>query len=152
MALSAGVSWTLKGGAAGSIQFPVQVKSAAVVYNGALVSFETLSGAVIPFDGGSTDVLCGWHFGDTVTGDGTATKNARICTGPFIGENVSLGGTLNNSTADLGRIVYATDDGTYTVASGGAQVGRIVAYKSAGVFDVLFRYSFGRYGTTTGGA
>lgn len=151
MALSAGVSWTLKGGA-DCIQLPLQVKSAAVIYNGALVSFQTLNNAVQPFDGGSTDVLCGWHFGDTVTGDGTALKNALIRTGPFIGERVTVGGSVANDVSDIGKIVYATDDGTYTIASSGAQVGRIVAYRSTGVFDVLFRYSFGRFGTTTGGA
>ena len=151
MALSAGVSWTLKGGA-DCVQVPLQVKSAAVIYNGALVSFQTLNNAVQPFDGRATDVLCGWHFGDTVTGDGTALKMARIRTGPFIGESVTVAGSVANDVTDIGKIVYATDDGTYTISSSGAQVGRIVAYRSTGVFDVLFRYSFGRFGTSTGGA
>lgn len=151
MALSAGVSWTTKGGVS-CIQFPLQVKSAAVIYNGALVSFETLNNACIPFDGGSTDVLAGWHFGDTVTGDGTKLKAARIHTGPFIGERVTVGGSPANDATDLGRIVYASDDGTYTISSSGAAVGRITAYYGSGVFDVAFKNVLGRYGTTTGGA
>ena len=151
MALSAGVSWTLKGGA-DCIQLPLQVKSAAVIYNGALVSFQTLNNAVQPFDGGSTDVLCGWHFGDTVTGDGTALKNALIRTGPFIGERVTVGGSVANDVSDIGKIVYATDDGTYTIAASGAKVGWIIAYRSTGVFDVHFTNVGHRFGTTTGGA
>lgn len=152
MALSAGSSWTIKGGTDSGLQMALEVKSAAVIYNGALVSFQTLSGAVQPFDGGATDVLAGWHFGDTVTGDGTKLKNALVRTGPFIGERVTVGGSVANANTDLGKIVYASDDGTYTITAGGAQVGRITGYYGAGVFDVAMRYSFGRFGQTTGGA
>lgn len=151
MALSAGVSWTVKGGADSALQFPLQVKSASVIYNGALVSFETLNNACIPFDGGATDVLAGWHFGDTVTGDGTKLQNARIRTGPFIAERITVGGSPSNDATDLGRIVYATDDGTYTITSSGARVGRIIAYYGSGVFDVAFAKVLGNYGTTNVG-
>lgn len=148
MALSANATYTIKGGAS-CLQMPLQVKSASVIYNGALVSFETLNGAVIPFDGGSTDVLAGWHFGDAVTGTSSAPyATAKIRTGPFIIERLTVGGSPSNSATDLGRSVFATDDGTYTITSSGALVGKIVAWYGSGVFDVAMRNVLGKYGTT----
>lgn len=153
MALSANAKPVISGGV-DCIQFTAPVKTSSVVYNGALCSFETLNGPVIPFDGGSTDVLAGWHFGDAVTGNTSAAvpPRATLKTGPFIYLGLTVGGSPSNSTADLGRSVYASDDGTYTITASGAAVGKIVAYYGAGVFDVAMKNVLGRYGTTTGGA
>lgn len=153
MALSANAKPVISGGAS-CVQFTAPVKTSSVVYNGALCSFETLNGAIIPFDGGATDVLAGWHFGDTVTGNTAATvpPRATLKSGPFIWNSLTVGGSPSNSITDLGRIVYASDDGTYTITATGAAVGRIVAYVSTGVFDVEMKNVFGRFGTTTGGA
>lgn len=148
MALTAGVARTTKGGAE-SVQFPLTVKNASVVYNGALVSFETTMGEAIPFDGTATDCLAGWHFGDTVTGNSAAPREkCRIRTGPFIFERLTVGGAVANGAADLGKKVYATDDGTYTVNSGGAHVGWITEWYGSGVFDVAVKNVLGRAGST----
>ena len=153
MALSANAKPVIAGGVS-CIQFTAPVKTSSVIYNGALCAFDTLNGPITAFDGGATDVLAGWHFGDTVTGNTAATvpPRATIKTGPFIWLGLTVGGSPSNSTLDLGRSVYASDDGTYTITATGAHVGKIVAYYGSGVFDVAMKSVIGRYGTTTGGA
>jgi len=104
--------------------------TAAVAYSGALLSHDTTTGAVKPFDGTQTDRLAGWHFGDAVTGLTTATPapRAKVTRGGFSIKDLTVGG-LANTAADYGAPVYATDDGTYTITDPGSgqKIGVVLA-------------------------
>ena len=118
-----------------------ELLNAAVVYYGSLCSFNTVTGGVKPFDGTVGDKLAGWHNSDSKTG-ATSTSpppRAQLITGPFMWEDCPLGGSPAGTAADLGKRVWATDDGTYTVADpggSGAEVGVIVMYKPSSAADV----------------
>jgi len=118
-----------------------EVKNTSVIYHGALVSCDTDTGAAKPFDGTKTDKLLGWHNGDSVTG-ATSTSpppRASLITGPFMWEDCPLSGSPAGTNADIGKRVWATDDGTYTITdpgSSGAEVGFICMYKTSSAADV----------------
>lgn len=104
------------------------VLNAAVVYNTALLTHDTTTGEVKPFDGTETDRFVGWHFGDTVTGNASgARERAQVKAGGFIFKDLPVTG-LANTSADFGELVFASDDGTYTlVTTTNKLVGRIIA-------------------------
>ena len=124
-----------------------EVKNASVIYYGALVSCDTDTGAVKPFDGTKTDKLMGWHNGDTVTGDSSATPppRAQLITGPFMWKDCPVTG-LAGTNADIGKEIWATDDGTYTrtdPGGSGARVGLVVMYNTTAKADVWMRSMVG---------
>lgn len=122
------------------------VLAAAVIFNTALCSHTTTSGEIKPFDGTQTDKLVGWHFGDNVTGAAAATNEgrprARINPGGFTVKDLAVA-TLANDLTDLGKQVFATDDGTYTITDpiSGQVVGHVVdnADSPAGFANVRMR-------------
>ena len=142
MALSANVDWVTQD-THGITKKAMVIKESSVLYNGSLCSLDTTEGEVKPFDGTQADELVGWHFGDSVTGNSTGARNhAMICSGGFVVRELAVTGLLN-TTADYGASVYATDDGTYTVADPGSGqvVGKILADadRSTGKAVVQFR-------------
>lgn len=167
MALSAAAAF----GVAVGGRYTAKVETSAVIYSGALLMFGSNSnanGAVQPYDGSISAVIAGWAFGDlgSVDGNGIAT-GGTIITGNTAGaippvasiapggDFILVGATvagLGNTTIDLGKIVYATDDGTYTVTSPTthmAQVGYIVkAYPdtATGTANIHTKYVLGQVG------
>jgi hypothetical protein len=127
MALSANVDWVIED-VDGSRPVSMIVKNAAVIYNGAVCTHDTTTGEIEPFDGTETNRFVGWHFGDKVTGNASGARNrAMIRRGGFIVRNLAVTG-LANTAADYGALVYAADDGTYTLTSTGNKlVGRVIA-------------------------
>lgn len=114
MALSANARYTTKP----DTIINVPVKSGATIYDGSLcMGGATTGGPATPYDGTIGAILLGWNFGD-VNDDGTAspTKTAKLAKGGFIFLGLTVAG-LSGSAADIGKKVYATDDGTYTVTS-----------------------------------
>ena len=144
MALSADATWlgyTTKDIACLATKTMV-IKNAATVYYGSLLSHDTDQGAVKPFDGTQTDRLVGWHWAGTKTGSTTAPlPRATIKPGGFIAEVPVTG--LSGTATDYGMIVYATDDGTYTLTDPGSgiNVGRVMADedRASGSAWVYFR-------------
>lgn len=114
MALSANARYTTKPD--NTINVPVL--SGATIYDGSLCCCDTTSGgAAKPYTGTIGQILLGWNFGD-VADDGTATptKTAKIAKGGFTILGLTVAG-LGGSNVDIGKKVYATDDGTYTVTN-----------------------------------
>jgi len=147
MALSADASPVIRNGAT----MAMKVLTAAVVYNFALCSHDTTTGAIKPYDGTGADRLVGWHFGSTVTGLTTAAVPPRafINPGGFVAESLTVA-TLAGSDADLGKPVWATDDGTYTVTDPGGtdqQVGWVVRRRSSTTADVYLKNVMGQVGS-----
>lgn len=148
MALSANrtdfvISQDEKGG-----RLAIEVKNASVVYHGALCSCDTDTGPAKPFDGTETDKLLGWHNGDAVTGSTSTSPppRASLITGPFMWEKLTLAAGLAGTNADIGKRIWATDDGTYTAqdpGSTGAEVGLVSHYRSATQCDA---WMFARIG------
>lgn len=129
------------------VPLSLEVVNAAVIYNGALCSFDTTTGGIKPFDGTKADQIAGWHFGDTITGDTSANPKVRaaIYTGPGVWRNLTVAG-LAGTVADQGKPVWATDDGTYTVtdpSSTGAEVGTVGKWISATKCDVKMNDVYG---------
>lgn len=137
-ALSANAAYTTK--PAEIVNVPVL--SGATIYNGALCCCDTTSGgAAKPYSGTIGQILLGWHFGD-VNDDGSSspTKTAKIARGGFIVLGLTVAG-LGGSNVDIGKKVYATNDGTYTVTdptTHTAHVGHVSGNATASVADVLF--------------
>jgi len=129
MALSANTNYTLETVVTVAPVSAV-VKTSAVIYNGALCSHDTLSGAIEPFDGTQTNRLAGWHFGDSVTGNTSASvpPRAKLTRGGFRIRGLTVAGLVGNAT-DYGVPVYATADGTYTRVDPGSgqKIGRVEA-------------------------
>jgi hypothetical protein len=151
MPLSANAKYVDSGGSGEEYQIPV--KDAAVVYNGALCSFDTLTGAVVPF-ATVGDRLAGFHFGDSVTGDTSAAPypSALIHTGPFTLRKVTVAGIGSASSVDftdLGEKVRMTDDGTFTVAASGALIGHITHVYGDGTADVHVHNLMGKLASIT---
>ena len=143
MALSADASYTTQDyDRRGNM--PMVVKASSVVYNGALCSHDTTAGEIKPFDGTQGDRLVGFHFGDTVTGNSSAPRTkAQIRPGGFAFIDLTVGG-LANTSADYGKPVWATDDGTFSVTdagTGGSEVGFVMAddSRSTGKAKVFIR-------------
>lgn len=119
------------------------VKTSSVVYHGALCSHDTVTGAIHPFDGTQANRLVGWHFGDSVTGNTATTPApvAKITRGGFIVRKLTVA-ALDNTAADYGKPVYATDDGTYTVTDPGSgqKIGLVLADadRTTGTANVYF--------------
>jgi hypothetical protein len=124
-----------------------EVKNASVIYYGALCSCDTDTGSAKPYDGTESDKLLGWHNSDSVTGATASSPppRAQLITGPFFWEDCPLGGGIAGTNADIGKRVWATDDGTYTSTDpgGGAEVGVIVMYKTSSVADVVMKNVLG---------
>jgi hypothetical protein len=155
MALSANAKYTVSGGS--GEEFLVTVKDNAVIYNGALCSFDTLTGGIVPY-ATLGDRLAGFHFGDTVTGDTSATPypQAKIHTGPMILRKVTVANLLSASSFnfnDLGEKVRMSDDGTFNVqGAGGASgtlVGHITDVYGDGTADVYVHNLMGRLASAT---
>lgn len=169
MALSAAATFQTRLGRS----FNAQVKTSSVVYSGALLMYtgnSGVNGAVGPYDGTVGAVLAGWAFGDLGAPDGNGiptgttyiTGNTAGAVPPvasihpggidFIIENVAVAG-LGNTVIDQGKIVYATDDGTYTVTSPSthmAQVGYIAKgypFRASGYADIQTKYVLGTVGS-----
>lgn len=142
MALSANATWTPRMvDRVGSMA--MVVKSASVVYNGALLSHDTTSGEVKPFDGTQADRLVGWHFGDSVTGNSSGVRVRAVVTrGGFQVKGLTVA-TLANDATDYGKPVYATDDGTYTITdpTSGQEIGYVVSDddRASGQATVYFK-------------
>lgn len=129
----------------------MKVLTSSVVYNFALCSHDTTTGAIKPYDGTGTDRLVGWHFGDSVTGDTTASvpPRASICPGDFVAESLAVSNLAGDDT-DLGAPVYATDDGTYDISDPGGTrhvVGWVVRRRSATTADVYLKNVMGQVGS-----
>lgn len=100
--------------------FSAVVVSASTVANGDLCTFDTTSGDVKAFDGTEADRRAGWHFGDSVTGDGTESgPRAKINPGGFILRNITITGLGGTPQDDYGDPVYMSDNNTYTLTSTG---------------------------------
>jgi hypothetical protein len=129
------------------LKIALPVKSAAVLYDGALCQYDAIAGPIHPYAGAGAERLAGWHFGDTVTGDGTI--EAEIFTGPGVLHNIEVGGGLAGTTADLGKQVWVTDDGTYTVEDpgGGHRIGTITRFISTTHANVAVYSVGGMLGT-----
>lgn len=109
------------------------VAGAGPIFNGALVTIQ--GAAAEPYGGTETDLVPGWHFGDTV---GTAVTlqpgdvasnltHCKIIPGGFMIKELPVTGVADDAT-DYGDLVYATDDGTYTLtATSNLLVGYVVA-------------------------
>lgn len=107
-------------------EYAAIVKSAAVIYNGALCQFDTTTGGLVePYSAAANIILAGWHLGDTVTGSssyGMAKLHSNI------GVALLTVAAIAGDATDIGKPVYATDDGTFTVTSpaNGVRIGNIV--------------------------
>ncbi len=136
MALTGNAFYTTKG----NDVLNVPVKSGATIYDGALLMADTTTGgAAEPYDGTIGAILLGWHFGD-VNDDATSspTKTAKLAVGSFTVLGLTVAG-LGGTAADIGKAVYATDDGTYTVTNPTTHTvvaGHVQNYVSASVADV----------------
>lgn len=136
-------------------QFRMVVKNSSVIYNGALVSFDSLTGEVKPFDGTQGDRLAGFHFGDSVTGDSSASPRpkATICPGGFTLRNVTVGGLADDAT-DYGAPVYPTDDGTFTITDpgDGVAIGHVLPNddRDSGKANVYVEIILGKTSRQTG--
>ena len=119
----------------------VPVLSAAVIFDGALcMANTTTGGAAEPYDGTIGAILLGWHLGD-VDDDGTAspTKTVKLAKGGFIIVGLTVAG-LGGTDADIGKKVFATNDGTYSVTAAvthEVNVGHVSCNSTATVADVL---------------
>jgi len=131
------------------------VLSGSTIANTDLCSHDTTVNAITPWDGTDTDRLVGWHFGDAVTGAGSALgtgeqKFAKIVRGGFTVVNLSVVG-LNTTTPALnfGAKVFAADKDSYTlVSTGNTVVGWILANRvgcaSTAAANVYMDDVFGR--------
>jgi len=151
MALSANARRTIAGGS--GEEMTITVKDGAVIYDGALCSFESLTGNLQPYST-TGDRLAGFHFGDSVTGDTSAQPypTAKVHTGPMILKKITVTGLLSSSSvnqADLGEKVRMTDDGTFTTAASGALIGHVTRVYGDGTADVYIHNLFGRVASTT---
>lgn len=114
-----------------SNQFPLRIKTGKVVYNCALLCFDSPTGACMPYDGvRASRIMVGFHFGDTVTGDTAAKdpKTANVHPGAFCVQNLPVAALVGDDT-DLGQTVWASDDGTFTLTDPtplGVKVGRVI--------------------------
>lgn len=120
------------------------VANAAVIYDGALCSFDTTVGYVKPFDGTKTDRIAGFYFGDTKTGNTSAAvpPEAAIHPGEFYLENVACAGLSTTLSANVGAAVWATDDGTFTItdpSSTGFEFGNVTRNRATGYVDIYVR-------------
>ena len=120
----------------------------AVLYYGALCSCDADTGACKPYDGTEADKMLGWHVEESITGDTSASPKPRasLITGPFYWHRCPVTG-LAGTAADIGKRVWATDDGTYTVTdpgSVGTEVGVVVMYSTSSVADVWMRNILGQ--------
>jgi hypothetical protein len=113
------------------------VLSGSVIANTVLCSHDTTTGGIKPFDGTDADRLVGWHFGDSVTGAGSALGtgtqvHARIHRGGFSVVNLTVTGlNVTTPSASWGATVYASDSDSYTlVATGNVIVGTVVANRT----------------------
>jgi len=137
MALSADARYVTKGDEVVN----VAVKSGATIYDGALLMADTdTGGAAEPYDGNIGAILLGWHFGDTED-DGTSSPahTAKIARGGFQIKGLAVSG-LAGTAADIGKKVYAQDDGTYDVVSQTTHevlVGHVVSADSSTTATVL---------------
>jgi len=110
------------------------VLSASAIVNADLCSHDTTVNAIKAWDGTDADRLVGWHFGDAVTGAGSALGTgaqvyARITRGGFTVIDLTVTG-LNITTPALhfGAKVFASDKDSYTlVSTGNNVVGSVIA-------------------------
>jgi hypothetical protein len=125
-----------------------QIVNAAVLYSGAVVAVgsrnhatATSRGRCLPWASTAGQIPFGWAVGDVKTGATASTPipeadldiAGRVVTRLAV---TGLGGTF----ADVGRLVYASDDGTFTLTKPtvGIPHGMIVRFSSATLADVLF--------------
>lgn len=117
MALSANTDWVVK---PVFVLRPISciVLNAAVIYKGALVTHDTTAGEVKPFDGTEADRFVGWAMDGPVTGNSSGARNrVSVLPGGFM-VLLTVAGVANDAT-DYGALVYASDDGTYTLSATG---------------------------------
>lgn len=122
------------------------VKSAAVIYEGALVSHDSTTGEYKPFDGTQADRVVGIAMDGRrtpVTGNASgARERVSVKPGEVLWEDLTVGG-LSNDATDVGAPVYATDDGTFTITDPGS--GQVLGWvwenerRASGKADVYFR-------------
>jgi len=143
----------------GSEQGSFEVKDGAVIYPGALCSFDGTSGGIQPYDGTIGDRLAGWSLGvPPVVGSPVITGDSTPASG-YVAPRVALaygGHTINRcpvtgvtAEADAGKPVYATDDGTYTLTDPTTHrvaVGFVKSYVSSGVANVVTSVILGTLG------
>lgn len=125
MALSANADYVVKDDW-GLPSFSAIVLDAAVIFNGSLVTHDTTAGEVKVFDGTEADRFLGMHFGDAVTGNASGARNrAQIKPGGFSIRVLVTG--VNDDATDYGLLVYAVDDGTYSLTSTGNKlIGKVL--------------------------
>jgi hypothetical protein len=125
-----------------------QIVNAAVLYSGAYVGVgsrnhatATSRGRCLPWASTAGQIPFGWALGDVKTGATASTPipEADIDISERIVINIAVTG-LAGTFADVGRLVYASDDGTFTFTKPtvGIPVGMIVRFRSATACDVLF--------------
>jgi len=112
------------------------VKSASVVYAGALVGLEKSSGHIVPLDDAADRSFVGLSL-QNVTGDGTLTCSVNVL--DFDAESCNVTG-YTAVTAN-GTPVYCTADNTLTLTRPGDDAvvaGYTIGYVSSGVGNVAF--------------
>lgn len=136
------------------LRWAARVKTSAVVYWGALMQFDALTGHLHPYGGTEAEKLAGWAFQKefSITGDTTASDpdEVEINSGPLILANLAVTGLSGTYNTDLGLPVWATDDGTYTVndpGGTGARIGIIIRPLSSSRADVAFKCVLGHVDT-----
>ncbi len=146
MALTANANYTTR---KSSFVNP-EVGNALEVYNGALMHLGSrdhgtaaLRGRCGPWTGADGEIPLGFAF-DRTTGDTAATPipTASVDTTPRIMFNQPVTG-LTGDVTDVGRLVYATDDNTWTLTRPATSVpiGIVIRWISATNADVYF-YGF----------
>ena len=118
------------------------VRSAAVIYYGALVGISTIGytdGRLVNWSSGSAAIdFIGIAIPNTdyVTGNAGGTVECPVMEGGCILENVAVTGL--NSADDVGDMVYASDNCTFSLSatSNVSAVGQVTRYRSSGYGDV----------------
>jgi hypothetical protein len=125
-----------------------QIVNAAVLYSGAYVGLgsrnhptATSRGRCLPWASTAGQIPFGWKISDSQTGSTSSSPipEADLDIAERIVVNLAVTG-LGGTFADVGRLVYATDDGTFsfTKPTVGVPAGMVVRFRSATVCDVLF--------------
>jgi hypothetical protein len=103
------------------------------IYKGAFVGINASSGRARPLVAGDAFLGVAYQQADNTVADHTA-GGIRVRLHQAIDIVHVLGGV---SATDIGRVVYASDDGTLTpVSSGNSRVGRIVAIEGTNLVRV----------------
>lgn len=119
------------------------VRSGVTIYHGALVGMSTVGytdGRLVNWSSGSGALdflgIAVPTTADYVTGNSGGTVECPVMEGGCILENVAITGI--NSPDDVGDMVYASDNCTFTLTptSNVSAVGQVTRYRSSGYGDV----------------